>query len=209
MDNYEFLPPAIQSIGHWLLLLEDPGEAMSFDPVVMGVKAESIQAYVYKINRSGERKYAVRAGVKREGSRHPQRMGKRKFRGDEPLLVFLRATTDSKKGTPPELAKAQRLDAIRERAGKMPAWKIAEELGMSTSNLLLTAAKNKISINYYRVLWTEAHERELLNLVAQGMSSAELGKIYGVTGGAIEMQLIKMRKRGVPVPARMRGGHRR
>lgn len=205
IPDYSALPEPARILGHWLLLLKKPGEALELNPAQIGLGADQIQQNVYLLNRFSCRKYAVRSLAKPSGTR--PRAGKRKLKPAEPLKVVLKAVDDgSTRHT--EAIRQERIAAIRERAGRMPVWRIAEEIGISENNVRFIAVDNQISINYYRVLWDEQREQELLSLVRQNMSSTEIGKLYGITAGAIEMQLAKMRKRGVEVPARMRGGYR-
>lgn len=64
MNNiYANLPPKVRQIGYWLLMLK-PGECMELSPEVFGVRAETLQSYLHKLNKLGGRRYRTYGGIK-------------------------------------------------------------------------------------------------------------------------------------------------
>lgn len=87
-----------------------------------------------------------------------------------------------------------KLDAIRERAGKMPPWQIAEETGISEAMVKWYATTNGISLALYRTGWSDAEREQAAAMRASGMTYAAVGKAFGVSAGAIEVLLYRTRK---------------
>lgn len=87
-----------------------------------------------------------------------------------------------------------KLDAIRERAGKMPPWQIAEETGVSEAMVKWYATTNGISLALYRTAWTDPEIAHVSAMKQEGKSHAEIGKWYGVSASAIEILLYRTRK---------------
>lgn len=54
---------------HWLMLLEKPGDWMIFDPLAVGLSAESIQVYTNALTLEGNARYAVRNGGRNNKNR--------------------------------------------------------------------------------------------------------------------------------------------
>lgn len=59
---------------------------------------------------------------------------------------------------------AERLPGIARRAGKMPAWQIAEEVGLGVCRMRTIANQSGISVAYHKLKWTPHEESELLRL---------------------------------------------
>lgn len=71
---FQDLPPCIMRVGYWLLLLTKPGQSMIFIPSEMGIKAETLQNYIYEVADVLGRRYRMTGGVRKDenGARAPR-----------------------------------------------------------------------------------------------------------------------------------------
>ena len=68
---YTTFPEKLQQVGYWLLTLK-PGEYMELPPSVFGVRAETLQSYVNRLNGIYGRRYRTYGGLtkNKDGTRN-------------------------------------------------------------------------------------------------------------------------------------------
>lgn len=94
------------------------------------------------------------------------------------------------------LKRLKREAAIREVAGTMPAWQIAEKFKVSENNLQSICSRAGISLAFYQVHYTEEDKAKVLAARREGHSLAAIGKMVGRSEGSVSALLsnLKIRK---------------
>lgn len=167
------------------------GQYLTIDMAAIGLKPETICAYVEQAART--------LNITTRSHRDGETLYVGRFRN--PVVDDMRLSGAEKR---------QRIETIRELAGTMSNWEIADRLGITPTNLTYIASTNKISLKYFdkRDTWTPERDEALVGYVMQGMPSKEIGKLLGISRGAVDMRLARLRANKPDLPQRQPGGYR-
>jgi len=93
----------------------------------------------------------------------------------------------------------QRIEMVRQMAGKFTVKEIAERTGYTEHSVRHTASRNGISLNARYHRWTEA-EKKIVRENAHCMTAIQLGEMLGISHRAIQSfaqnNNIKFKKKG-------------
>lgn len=93
------------------------------------------------------------------------------------------------------LKRLKREAAIREVAGTMPAWQIAEKFNVSEKNLQALCSRAGISLAFYHKPYSEEQKALIVELRAAGMLLSDIARQIGRSEGAISALLSNMKVR--------------
>lgn len=97
--------------------------------------------------------------------------------------------------------KGKQMQIFRDMTGrKATVQEILDAVGDPTYCGPLAEAKR----GYKR--YTPEEDARILEMVAEGLSNSQIGDAFGVDASSINFRLTKLRKRGVEIPERKRGG---
>ncbi len=85
---------------------------------------------------------------------------------------------------------------VAQLAGTMPAYQIAEELGIALCTVTSHARELGISLAYQKLHWTDEANRQLIELRQSGLTQKAIGELTGRSTGAVRLQLAKLKKEG-------------
>lgn len=83
------------------------------------------------------------------------------------------------------LKRLKREAAIREVAGTMPAWQVAEKFNVSEKNLQGLCSRAGISLAFYHKPYSEEDKAAVLAGREQGQTIAAIAKTIGRTEGSV------------------------
>lgn len=101
--------------------------------------------------------------------------------------------------------------AVRQRAGKMNMYQICHETGLTPGQVTWIAQQNKLSLAFsQRNPQAKAHQEEtVIRMHGQQCTAPEIAAALGVTKKHVHAIIGDLRRRGVDLPARPKGGYRR
>lgn len=94
------------------------------------------------------------------------------------------------------LKRLKREAAIREVAGTMPAWQVAEHFGITYKTLQELCSRAGISLAFYHKHYSPEEREYVVTARAQGVLVSDIAKKLGRTEGAISALLSNIKLRG-------------
>lgn len=94
------------------------------------------------------------------------------------------------------LKRLAREAQIREIAGTMPAWKVAEHFGIKETTLQEFCSRAGISLAFYHIPYTPEEREIIITARRDGMLLSEIAKKVGRSEGAVSALLSNIKTRG-------------
>lgn len=93
------------------------------------------------------------------------------------------------------LKRLKREAAIREVAGTMPAWQVAERFGIKETTLQEFCSRVGISLAFYHIPYTEEDRAYIIKARSEGMLLSDIAKHVGRSEGAVSALLSNLKNR--------------
>lgn len=91
------------------------------------------------------------------------------------------------------LKKLKREQAIREVAGTMPAWQVAERFGIKETTLQEFCSRAGISLAFYHRPYSDADREYIMKARAEGVLLSDIAKRIGRSEGAVSALLSNLK----------------